>query len=702
MDPRHTRKGFFGRYRALILTVALSLVSDIAVVSLTLHYAQAAREHAANLVATKRVRELTLELQRQAAEMQILDLRQLGIPDEFVAELEQIAAELGTILAGLDQGGRVTRGDGSIEQLRAIALPDMRQALTNTREQFDGVRSSIDGLRETGAVRDRDAAFLYGYMQRFYYRSEPEVAALASGAQALADSASERLRTTQVVGLLVALGNFLYTMLISMRALARNDARLASARRETDEILENVSDGLLLLDAELRVGATTSARLPDILGRAVHPGDDFLAVLGDLASAETRQASASYLRMLAAGRVRENLVRSLNPLSDVELGAAGSGEARHLSFQFARVLRSDGEFSHLLVTVQDATRRVQLERELASARHKTRAELEVYLRLLGTDAAALRAFVTDTRARCDDINERMRAATDRGHAAYTEIVRVVFQQVHAIKGEALVLGLDFFVDAAQRFEDELQRLRARSDLSGDDFLGLSVRLDELFARLEVLGSIVERLADRGADTSTAAAPVERLVRSLDALAAGTASRRGKRVALMADLRALADWSEARMAPLREVLVQLVRNAITHGIEPPDTRAHRHKRPAGTISIQALPAEAGSIELRVRDDGAGIDPEAIRARLVRAGLRTPEQAAALSHGQLVRALFEPGFSTAEHADEDAGSGVGLDLVQAQLARLGAVARVRTRLNDFTEFAFTLDPAHAPRMLAEASA
>src|SRR5690606_12600266 len=113
-----------------------------------------------------------------------------------------------------------------------------------------------------------------------------------------------------------------------------------------------------------------------------------------------------------------------------------------------------------------------------------------------------------------------------------------------------------------------------------------------------------------------------------------------------------------------------------------------------VSVFATLAPSGMIELRVRDDGGGIDFAKLRNRLINVGRVSPEAAANLSESQLARVLFEPGFtSMADHeGSEDAGRGVGLDLAAACTKRPGSRARVRPRLGEFTEFAF-LVPANA---------
>ncbi|HEY2748686.1 MAG TPA: chemotaxis protein CheW [Polyangia bacterium] len=120
---------------------------------------------------------------------------------------------------------------------------------------------------------------------------------------------------------------------------------------------------------------------------------------------------------------------------------------------------------------------------------------------------------------------------------------------------------------------------------------------------------------------------------------------------------------ALIAPVREALTHIVRNAIDHGIEPPAERAARGKPPAGHIVLAAR-HETGSFVVEARDDGAGFRRARIRERARQRGL----DADRLSDGELLRLVLEPGFSTAERVTDLSGRGVGLDVVRAQLAAL----------------------------------
>jgi two-component system sensor histidine kinase and response regulator WspE len=116
------------------------------------------------------------------------------------------------------------------------------------------------------------------------------------------------------------------------------------------------------------------------------------------------------------------------------------------------------------------------------------------------------------------------------------------------------------------------------------------------------------------------------------------------------------------------ITHLLRNAIDHGIEMPDERLILQKPERGKIELRAR-QKAGMLEVTVSDDGRGIDPEKVRAKVVERGLLTLERAAALSNPQLLDFLFAPGFSTAREVTEVSGRGVGLDVVMSVLREVG---------------------------------
>ncbi len=139
--------------------------------------------------------------------------------------------------------------------------------------------------------------------------------------------------------------------------------------------------------------------------------------------------------------------------------------------------------------------------------------------------------------------------------------------------------------------------------------------------------------------------------------------------------------------LEAPLGHMLRNALDHGLEGPEERARAGKTEAGTLRVEAR-HQAGMLNVRVSDDGRGIDLDRLRRKVVERKLTSADLAARLSEGELLDFVFLPGFSTADAVTDISGRGVGLDAVQAMAQAVGGLIRVHTRLGAGVTFELQL--------------
>ena len=125
------------------------------------------------------------------------------------------------------------------------------------------------------------------------------------------------------------------------------------------------------------------------------------------------------------------------------------------------------------------------------------------------------------------------------------------------------------------------------------------------------------------------------------------------------------------------IMHLLRNSADHGIESAEIRAQRGKPEAGSIWLDAY-QDGNNVIIEVRDDGNGIDIEAVRAKGIERGVITPEQAAAMSDKEVINLLFNAGFSTAKKVTDVSGRGVGLDVVKSKIESLSGEVDVKSQL------------------------
>ena len=181
-------------------------------------------------------------------------------------------------------------------------------------------------------------------------------------------------------------------------------------------------------------------------------------------------------------------------------------------------------------------------------------------------------------------------------------------------------------------------------------------------------------------------PVEQLFRRFPRMVRDVSRQCGRQVELALNGQET-DLDKGILDAIAEPLTHLVRNAVSHGIEPVEERRKAGKPPQGTIRLNAY-HHGNQVVVEVTDDGRGIDAQKIRAKAIELGLTTAEEAARLTEAETLDFIFRPGFSTAEQVTEVSGRGVGMDVVQSVLHRLKASISVETRPGQGTTFRLKL--------------
>lgn len=482
--------------------------------------------------------------------------------------------------------------------------------------------------------------------------------------------------------------------------------RVEQAHRETEDIFRTTQEGLFLLDHELRMGSQTSQAVSRILGFDAKPGDNFLELLKPMVTPKTFDTAKEYIELLLRHDVKEKLVASLNPLDCVEITVVrptGGEESRFLQIRFNRVMRA-GKVTHLLVTANDITRQVKLERELKESERRVQDQMGMMVFILQADPKMLQEFLTGATNGLNQINEDLRTSNPVSGIA-TQQIDAILRCAHQLKGDAAGLQLEAITKSLHGFETLVQELKAKTQRKGEDLLPVTVRVKSLYAEISAIQEVIARISQvRGVVSVEPPRPLRDasietnpLVRQWGGFAQQLAQRHEKKVELIyqgLDPETLAP-------PLREALNsminQFVRNALVHGVESPAERKKRGKSEAAHLSVYISDQGDGTLELSFRDDGRGIDPERIRESVIRSGRFTPDAAKALTPRQLTLLIFEPGLSTQEHVDEDAGRGIGLDAVKDMIARMGGRIRIGSTRGEYCHFRVQLplkaEPADA---------
>jgi two-component system, chemotaxis family, sensor kinase CheA len=534
---------------------------------------------------------------------------------------------------------------------------------------------------------------------------EKSLVQIITGLQSSSDALATALRSVVLIGVGLAAA---LAALVGYLSLARGKqaAAASAARQQTEDILSTVREGLFLLDGDLKIGTIHSDATAQLFQRESVAGITFEDLLRDLVTAKTLAIATKFVKVLWSERTKENLIRSINPLNEVEIlvGEKGSkdAETRYLEFNFHRV-RRDGAITHVLVSVADVTARVALAAQLKGAQDNAQHQMDAFLSILHVDPVQLSSFLDDSDVAFKMINATLRDPA-RDSATFRRKIDGLFRQIHSIKGEAAAIGLGSMEARAHALENDLAALRERTDLTGDDFLPLLTKFDDLVSHSHSVRDMVTKLAsfresfgkhqhapagggNSAASTGDSTTRAPKL--SEDAVAAEATLQRSAREGFVASAQQLADRiandhgkkvvvscrghdqvPEAYRRPVKDVLIQLIRNAVVHGIETPAERQQQGKSAEGHIRINFEMTEGGrAFRMQCEDDGRGLTPEKLRKTAVAKGIISQNDAAALSDQEAMMLVFRSGFSTAKDVTRDAGRGVGMDVIAEIAARLG---------------------------------
>jgi len=554
---------------------------------------------------------------------------------------------------------------------------------------------------------------------------QAQLSSLAATLQRTSSEAAARLRALLAAGVLAALVLAAAAAYFQITR-ARHERAARDAQEQTRDILKTVREGFFLLDANYRIGSVWSDALSRMFGRNDFAGLSFEELLKDLVPAATLATATKYIKLLWGDRAHENLMKSINPLGQLEISmenAHGGKETRYLQFDFHRVMGPEG-IKHVLCAVGDITSSVLLARELQDSQENANQQLDMMLGMLHCDPLQLVSFLDTAETGLKLVNTILKEPA-RTDAEFRKKLTGLFRELHAIKGEASALNLKSVATRVHTLEDMVSECKKRPELSGNDFLPMVLKLDELLAHLRSVREMAARLtalrdtpvaaavaatsrAEAGAAPgerssagserpAAAARAVEDLGPTLQSMAERLAHDHSKRLRLA--LSGLGEVPGAYSATIKDCLIQMLRNAAVHGIEPPQVRREQSKGESGTVRVEFRRAGEG-YELIFEDDGAGIAIEALKAAAIRKHMITEEEAAALDTRQTMALIFRPGFSTQEDVSMDAGRGVGMDVVARSVYALGGKIGVSTHPGKFTRFKIVLPPPDAPDSTAVA--
>jgi two-component system chemotaxis sensor kinase CheA len=364
------------------------------------------------------------------------------------------------------------------------------------------------------------------------------------------------------------------------------------------------------------------------------------------------------------------VLESVNPISEFEYRA--DGRIKILTAKF-RLIEEAGSEPLIIGIIQDITREKEFERELQSQKEAQELEMRDMFDVIQVDPLVFRDFIEDTESNFNQINSVLK---DNSLTEKQALVKF-FQNVHAIKSDALILGLQTFGRKLHELEDEIKTVSGKDKIITEDVLALVVKLETIMQEKDSYTRIIKKIEAFKVSNQIDAVLIHSLAKAVEKVSVETQ----KKVELKAGHIDTVILETKLRKPIKEILFQCIRNSIYHGIEPANERIKKGKKPQGLLAF-SIKNINGNAEVTFSDDGSGLDWDKIKAKYFSMYPDTREA----DRKVLLSAIFSAEFSTAESASTIAGRGVGLSLVKDLVKENNGLIKVNSSESGLT-FKFT---------------
>jgi ligand-binding sensor domain-containing protein/signal transduction histidine kinase len=469
------------------------------------------------------------------------------------------------------------------------------------------------------------------------------------------------------------------------RELNQSNYELLRAKKDTDDILNNVEEGLFLLNPNLCLATGYSLALEKMFDEQDLTDQKFLKLLERKIPKEIVISAKEYLELMFKADVDEQTLSELNPLSELEMhfadGKGGWSKSKFLSFNFKRILE-DERIQNLIVTVSDITEQVILTKKLQLSEERTQNQMEWLVNILHVDPALLNEFIEGAESELNYVDSLLKQGSGNGNIQY--ILEEIYRSIHMIKGSASLLDLKFFINLTHKFEEGINEVKKVSQIQGKDFIPLVIHLSEVRQGLKEVRKLIDRISqfhDHFSDKRNQENNL--IIKSIENLIINLSNDLGKDVEFQYDDFDFSLLSSKYRLLIKEVLIQFIRNSLYHGIESPEERMSKGKNPRGIIAVSS-DLRKNLFTLRVRDDGRAIQIDKIRKIASERDDLDRDEISKWDDNKIVELIFLPGFTTVEKANNHAGRGVGMDIIKKKIEKHGGKIKVSCEEGEFCEF------------------
>ncbi len=508
----------------------------------------------------------------------------------------------------------------------------------------------------------------------------------------------------------------------TLKDLEKKSREANEARKNVESILQLFPAGLVAINEQGIVLPGHSSATIDVVGLPKNTQIVEQQISTILAASESQSSDLEKWLGVVFEKFEEIPFKQLVELCPVQEFV--NSRRKLLKCNWLPVASEEKVLEKLLVVIEDITQQRAMEENMKEIKKAHDTNLELISQVINLTPDEVTAFVYDTSSMLSDAQSLVKSNNrDR------EFLNAIFRTFHTIKGTSGHFQFKSLQDLAHSIEDQLRQYRDGESISIDetaigminesinDVKGYINRIEDLRAKLgkkdETIKTKAERMApsvmveleeidrlnlsmqqiiEKGrranydpyftqqiADIALDLKKLRQIklsffAASFQSLIDNTCKNVNKQVDLKIGTDINIDVDIIRK--LHNSIIHLINNAIDHGIETVEIRTAANKRVNGLLILSGKVID-NYLEISLEDDGAGINEQVVRNKLIKTGRFTPEQVENISSKELYTFLFEPGFTTKEQATIISGRGVGMDIVKKAVEELKGTVEIHSK-------------------------
>lgn len=445
-----------------------------------------------------------------------------------------------------------------------------------------------------------------------------------------------------------------YYGIITVKDLLDTSTKIALAERDDIALMrDNLKIGIFFMDRNFIIQNQYSRFLVELFSQDHLGGKNFVDLLAPSITPKESEAIKDYFNMIFEGSYDQSMLDDINPLKELRYISVKNKKVFRCGFA---AIQKNYRDKFVLVSVYDITAETELQKQLQEEESKRNEEMKTVFELIQVEPSVYKDFVDDMEHEFKQINNTLNNNLLSTHEALVNI----YQSLHAIKSNAFTLEQNVFGNKVHKLESKIKLLCEQDDIPYNETSNLATDIEKLIQEKDKFKQIRKRLNSQKLNENLEGKNQIQhiLLKSLAQTVRKVSADMGKDVKFTAEKISNTAIRKGPRRIIKEVLIQLIRNSVVHGIELPEERIAAGKSKTGHIKLY-IKIKDNKIHIRLHDDGRGINYKKISRKALQLNLIKPEDRK--NKKELLKVIFSPGFSTAEKEGIHGGRGIGLNLV-----------------------------------------